>query len=201
MDAPKHYPALAGGALHSNLFFIIMEEVWKDIPGYVGKYQVSTFGRVRSLSRMVTGKGLKLRSLSGRILRQSTKAHYNTVHLGHKNSKKVHRLIAITFIPNVNNYPQVNHIDGNKKNNHVTNLEWCTQSQNQKHAYLLGLQKPFSIGKKGRPIIVFDMEGNELKRYNKIKECAEDMGLRVNSIRRVLVGRRNHYHKFKFKYL
>lgn len=109
-------------------------------------YQVSSFGRIKSLSR-ITRAGIKNNEFIKReekILKQqdSTKK-YSQVRI-YKNKKgktiKVHRLVAETFIPNENNLPQVNHIDGNKKNNRVDNLEWCDQEYNMKHSYDIGLR-------------------------------------------------------------
>lgn len=104
-------------------------EVWRDIEGYKGLYQISNYGRVKSYVSNPLGKILKHRHYS----------EYNTVVLIDKNgdSKKymVHRLVALAFIHNPNDYPMINHIDGDKHNNLPENLEWCTQSQNAKHAY------------------------------------------------------------------
>lgn len=118
-----------------------MKEIWKDIPGFEGLYQASTFGRVRSLDRTIT-RGASTRRgryearLKGKILAQSTGVQgYQLVPLGHNNkNRKVHQLIAKTFIPNPDNKPMVNHIDGDVKNNRVDNLEWSTNKENQIHA-------------------------------------------------------------------
>lgn len=176
-------------------------EMWKDIPGYEGLYQASSLGRIRSVTRMVNGRGDIPKPLNGKILKQNSSGRYNRIELGRGHYESVHRIIAITFVPNPNNYPEVNHIDGNKKNNSPNNLEWCNRSQNQIHAYRTGLQKPYSIGTKGKPIVVLDIEGHELNRFNRIKDCANEMGLRAQSIMRVLKNKRAHYHKMVFKYL
>ena len=109
-------------------------EIWKDIIGYEGLYQVSNKGRVKSLQRFVIGKGNGLYPIAERILKfKPRKDNYKVVDL-FKNSKsksyKVHRLVAIAFIPNPNNYPMVLHIDHNRENNNIENLEWGTQSEN-----------------------------------------------------------------------
>lgn len=107
-----------------------MSEIWKDIPGYEGLYQASNYGNVRSMNYNRTGQV--------RELKQNFKNGYCFVLLRRKNCY-VHRLIAETFLENPENKPQVNHIDGDKHNNHVSNLEWCTVSENEKHKYRIGL--------------------------------------------------------------
>lgn len=105
---------------------LLPKQIWKDIPGYEGKYQVSNTGRVRSLNYGRTGKI--------KVLKQGTKDNGYKVVVIYKNGKRkkylVHRLVAQAFIPNPNNYPIINHKDENKTNNAVWNLEWCTYEYN-----------------------------------------------------------------------
>lgn len=119
-------------------------EVWKDIKGKLG-YQVSNLGRVRSKDRKVTHKNETVQPWKGKILSQSLdSAGYPTVQFQHNSKhsmRMVHRLVAETFIENENQYSQVNHIDGDKTNNTVSNLEWVNHSMNQRHAVKTGLKK------------------------------------------------------------
>lgn len=110
-----------------------MKEIWKDIPEYEGLYQVSNLGRIKSLRRN------KLMSLNtGSIEYYQVKLTKNKV----IRSYLLHRLVAITFIPNPSNLKEINHKDSNKLNNYIDNLEWVTSKQNTKHSYDSGRKKP-----------------------------------------------------------
>lgn len=117
------------------------EEIWKDIEGYEGLYQVSNMGRVRSLDRKSKSKNKwnsYNMSIKGRIrLTATSQRGYLRMRLckdGIKQWYQLHQLVARAFIPNPEGKETVNHIDGNKKNNCVSNLEWATQAENNKHA-------------------------------------------------------------------
>jgi len=119
-------------------------EVWKDIQGYEGIYQVSNLGRVRSLDRTMVLESGKIRRDKGVILKSikhKTKG-YCYVSLsrgGYFKRFLIHRLVAQSFLENNDNKPQVNHINGDKNNNSVENLEWCTEIENIHHAMNTGL--------------------------------------------------------------
>lgn len=107
-----------------------MKEEWRDVPGYEGLYKVSNIGRVKSLN--FDG------SSEERIMTPYDVHKYKRIRLFKNKTPKsvgVHRLVADAFIDNPENKPYINHIDGNQSNNHVINLEWCTQSENTIHAY------------------------------------------------------------------
>ena len=119
-----------------------MQEIWKDIEGYEGKYKVSNLGRVKSLQRIDDNN----HPVKEKILKPCSDTigkGYLHVNLGRKGkAKKIHRLVAETFIKNPENKPEVNHIDGDTKNNKVNNLEWVTHKENCIHyTYKLGQHK------------------------------------------------------------
>lgn len=117
-----------------------MQEIWKDIKDYEGLYQVSNLGRVKSLKRLNydINKKQNVYIEKEMILKYSlNNKGYKMIKLQKNKQKKtiaIHRLVAQTFIPNPNNFEQVNHIDGNKENNCVSNLEWCNNEYNHQHA-------------------------------------------------------------------
>ena len=128
------------------------KEIWKDIPGYEGLYQASNLGRIKSLDKVVFQKA-KNNSVSkhiykGKILKPILHDNgYNYVTLNYK-IISVHKLIAKTYLENNEKLPQINHKDGNKTNNNINNLEYCSASYNMKHAYKNNLINMYSERRK-----------------------------------------------------
>lgn len=121
-------------------------EIWKNIKGYEGLYQISNLGNVRSVPRIIDsqfkGKPIKREVYEKILKKSSTKFGYDYVCLskdGKTKKYKIHRLVGEHFIPNLENKRTINHIDGNKHNNTVENLEWATYKENQQHAIRTGL--------------------------------------------------------------
>lgn len=121
-------------------------EVWKDIEGYEGYYQVSDLGRVKAFSRLVGHPNGGLKRLPEKIMNMNpSKSGYIHVNLRGRGRKvfSIHRLVALHFIPNPENKPEVNHKDGVKTNNHKSNLEWSTNQENITHSWETGLNNHF----------------------------------------------------------
>ena len=115
-------------------------EEWAYVIGHGKSFEVSNLGRVRSLPRTRAGRSGKPVRVLGRILRATKpKRGYSGVSLGKGCHAWVHRLVALAFIPNPGNKPEVNHVDGNKLNNAAINLEWVTHKENAEHASAAGL--------------------------------------------------------------
>lgn len=136
-----------------------MQEIWLPVIGYEGSYEISNFGNVKSVDRWINypssirhkyGKEIKIKAFSQfakgiHLVQCIVSSGYSAVSLKINSINKtasIHQMVATVFIENKNNLPQVNHIDGNKLNNHVNNLEWCTASHNMIHAFRMGLKKP-----------------------------------------------------------
>lgn len=117
-------------------------EIWKDIKGYEGKYKISNFGNVISLSRKIKCRN-GYRITVDKIMKPCKyKKGYLSIELGYRNRYLLHRLVALTFLENKLNKPCVNHINGIKTDNNINNLEWVTYSENEIHSRRILNKKP-----------------------------------------------------------
>lgn len=172
-------------------------EIWKPIKGYEGRYCVSNMGRIMSLERNVRSRG----KIKQRIMKQcNARKGYKTVSLyidGKRKRNIVHRLVAEAFIPNPNNYNQVNHIDENKSNNAAYNLEWCTAKQNMNH----GTRAERTRAKAQKKVLKIDELGNVVSVYLSAKEAADANGVGKQEIAKFCRGNRvGLYHGYYWKY-
>lgn len=165
-----------------------MNEVWKDIDGYVGYYQVSNMGNVRSVDRYVSqvnnNGDTYTRIMKGRLLKPRTQnGGYLIVWLckhGVSKAVTVHRLVASAFIPNTSGYKDINHINGIKIDNRIENIEWCTRSENIKHSYSVLRHKHWKTKVKC-------IENNTI--YGSISEAAKCFGIQTSGIGNNINGR------------
>lgn len=158
------------------------------IPGHEGRYEISKDGVVYSLT---ANKVIATRD-NGRgylVVSLSVNGAYET--------RKIHRLVAITYIPNPDRLPQVNHLDGDKRNNNVSNLEWCTNDHNIKHASRLGLLK--GTGRKSLGYVGTHLETNNVIRHGTLDE-AEAHGFDGSTISKCCKGSRNYHKDYNWSY-
>jgi hypothetical protein len=161
----------------------MIEEVWKSVKGFEACYEISNLGNVKSLDRHVlisTGSRFqKGRTISQRI----NNCGYVSVRLsknGYTKTCFIHRLLAEAFLSNPDELPMVNHIDGNKLNNLIENLEWCSHSQNIQHAYDNGMIDS-NKGKNHYKACLLVSSTGEL--FYTIKQAAENAEMNYNTVR------------------
>ena len=180
-----------------------MEEIWKDIPGYEGRYQVSSFGRVRSLDRIDDENHFR----KGQIMKTKLLRGYVRVALRDGKKQKeyqVHRLVALAFIPNQDNLPQVNHKDCNPGNNNVDNLEWCDAKYNINYGdrnekvskALSGRKKTWAQ----KPVLCYNLDGNFVCRFESACAAAEVVDRAATNITACLKGKQKTSGGFVWKY-
>lgn len=187
-------------------------EIWKDIDGFETLYQISNFGRVKSLSHSVTWKNGVTREYETRILKNAehTKG-YNFITLTKDKKtfyRSVHRLVASAFVSNPENKPQVNHIDGNVRNNRYDNLNWMTNSENGLHAYkYLGrvsargmLGKSGALNSTSKVIYQFTINGEFLAKYESGRQAAKITGFGQGNIAAVARGLYEIRHGYRWSY-
>lgn len=164
-------------------------EIWKPVLNYETSHEVSNLGRVRSLDRVACNG----RFYTGRILSQKDIRGYMNTTLalnGTISTKQSHRLVMLAF-KYVENHAdlRVNHIDGDKSNNILTNLEWCTASQNQKHSYAIGLQNQHGENNNCSKLTWDDVD----KIRNQYQHLSETQTAKIFNVNRATIGlvRRN----------
>lgn len=187
-----------------------MREEWRDIKGYEGLYQVSSIGRVKHLA-IVKTKGTGNYARNERLCKIRTmKNGYLIVDLYKNNHRKtllVHRIVAMAFIHNPNNYPCVNHIDSNRGNCNAENLEWCTVSYNHKYSYDTNNRRDKMNWRHGREnhnaraVLMLDKTTNEvIRRFDCIMDAERELHILNNSICSCLKGRYKTAGGFRWVY-
>lgn len=162
-------------------------EIWKDIKGYEGIYQVSNKGRVKTMARYINSKSNSKSFRKEKILKPINVLGYQKVCLINK-FKFIHRLVAETFIPNPQNLPCVNHKDENKTNNSVENLEWCTHAYN--NSYGTRLERVHS--KERKKVFQYTLCNELIKEWSSTMECGRN-GFNQGHVAECCRGERKHH--------
>lgn len=178
------------------------DEQWKNIENY-GSYQVSNLGNIKSLGFYVRKRNGGYYFRAGKLLSECYgSSGYSLVRLSNKDGIKTfnrHRLVAEAFVPNPDNLPQVNHIDGDKSHNYDSNLEWVTASDNIMYAYDHGIRK------ERKPIRMYDLSGNFLRYFTSGNEVERTLNIYRSGVCEACQGKKsgengNEYHGFIWRY-
>lgn len=179
-------------------------EIWKDIKGHEGKYQISNLGNIKSLSKQWKhSKGWTITKKDKILSLSKSSTGYLNTNIGNNKILTPHRLVAIHFIVNDDNKPNVNHKNGIKTDNRVENLEWCTQSENVRHSYINGLQTSHLKGKfnefhpSSKKVLCINTDTI----YPSAEEAARKLNILSSGVRRCCVGVLKTTGSLSFKYI
>lgn len=192
-----------------TLFF--MEEIWKDINGWEGRYQISNLGQVKRLRTEIRGVakgGREFKTFTAERLTKTYIDRYVCVHLfrdAKLTHKYVHVLLGQAFIPNPDNKPYINHIDGDKTNNALSNLEWATMSENVKHSYefLNRSRTHHPKGKnhsKARVILQYSLSNEFIKEWGCVSDACKEYNTNHSNIIACCKGRTKKSKGFIWRY-
>lgn len=191
------------GKYHLRITGDIGCEVWQDIPGYEGIYQASTYGRIKSLERVgYFGNGLGQHRLNSVILKQmTTKCGYLRVSLPLEKKRLVHSLVSTTFLPKWNaEYTQINHIDQNKENNRVENLEWCTAKYNMNYGKWKNLRAEINKATKSKSVNQYLLNNDFVASYPSIRDAERATGISASKISYCCNGKFKQTHGYVWKF-
>lgn len=186
-----------------------LAEKWVNLSGDNEGYQISNFGRVKSMERMVLHPTGSLKKVREKILKQANRGNgYFFICFGKRRKNQlIHRIVASSFIPNPNSYPCVNHKNGDKKDNREVNLEWCSYSQNELHSYSVLGKKPVksNLGNMGikswhaKPVAKITEDRTSCEFYGSACEAARELNStqgRISDSCRNSRKHRGHYFKY-----
>ena len=164
-----------------------IDEYWSVIP-FATNYSVSTYGRV--------GNNRTLKILVQTINQHGYHCLTLTTNSGQPRNFRVHRLVGLVFIPNPENKPYINHKDGNKSNNHVSNLEWVTAQENNLHARNMGLMGYGGFTNDNIPVVLHNLNTIQTIYFKSTSSAATFLNVNTGSLHRVLTKKRNKIHNY-----
>lgn len=188
-----------------------MDRIWKNIVGYEGAYQISNYGEIKSLERVLPSDGLHVKCHRPERMLNPAKdrAGYLRVKFARAGVKSktfsVHRLVAMYFISNPENKPEVNHKNGIKSDNRAVNLEWATRSENQSHAYATGLKNPSKSTRGGKwnsrskPVLQI-MPSGEVQEWEGVNHAAKTLKMSASCISAVCRGAFKQHRGFEWRF-
>lgn len=180
------------------------EEIWKDIPNYESLYQISNYGRIKSLSKKIKNKN-GYRITKDKILKNilADDGYLKTILYKNKKAKMflVHRLVAQVFIPNINNLPQINHKDENKSNNYIDNLEWCTQKYNNNYGTHNKRMQKTKQKKYGKAVKQINQNGEIVAIYSCIREAYRKTNVGRKEITKVCLKKYKQAGGYRWEYV
>lgn len=173
------------------------EEIWKDIKDYEGLYQISNLGNVKRVQHKRYDRNQTLKEKRIKVIFPQNKSYpyFSLCKNGVAKNHHLHRVIATAFIDNPNNYPCINHIDGNKQNNCLDNLEWCSYSHNNKEACRLKLNCGTA-----KTTLQFDKQGNLIKEWFSTRQAEKELNIANGKISACCIGKRNSAGGYIWKY-
>ena len=177
-------------------------EIWRDIKNYEGKYMISSYGRVLSLSREVSCRNRYTRTIKERILKENigTNGYYYVVF---DKTKYIHRLVAETFIEKIDETFEVDHIDGNKLNNNVCNLRWISHFENSSIANKGVFRKKsnaMEFNPKAKKVYCYSVDGKLVRTYNCAKKIAIEFGIKYPTLKSRLQKEKLYINNLKYTY-
>lgn len=182
----------------------LKNEIWKDVKNWEKYYSISNYGRIKNKGYQIITNNNHKQTFKPKIYKATKDAsgYYGIRSTGKnpfnnfkKETLRIHRLVVENFLENKNNYNYVNHKDGNKANNCVENLEWCTNEYNIKEAWKMGL-----CNKRKKKINQYDLKGNFIRSYESAREAERIGGFRNQNIANCLKGRQNTHYNYIWKY-
>ena len=184
-----------------------MEEIWKDIEGFEGLYQVSNLGRVKSLEKLSHGDYIRKMRVRERILNLHPDGKgYLMAWLykdGIRKTMKVHRLVANTFISNTDNKPQIDHINADKQDNRVINLRWCTGKENFHNPITYKKNSESKFGEKNhhaRAVLQYTLNNVFVKEWSCINDICRELGVGHSHISQCCSNKRNKVYGYIWRY-
>lgn len=176
-------------------------EIWKPMYGYEASHEISNLGNVRGLPRTTMRSNGKPLNLKGKLLKQHPDQRGYLLIKPNNKTERVHRLVAMTFMPNDDDSKtEVNHKDGIKTNNEISNLEWVTSKENKQHAIAHGLYSYAGLESNTKSVQCLTLNGVYLRTFDSVTDAAKTVNGSTGPISAVCMGKKKTYKGFLWRY-